>query len=581
MSDDPRQLAFSSVASADERFDAMTSMQKAYMPSATNAGLSQTATAFVEGLRDQYDMARMMAKARVIEMPGTPARNKDGGMTSIFLDKWQIFTAGEYFEKPAPAGFDTLRSMVEQTPILNAIVMTRIRQVQRFCSPQEDDGPGFVIRHVDRDHTLTASEKESIALLQRFVANCGWEFKPRQRKRLKRDNFAQFCAKYVRDSLTMDAGAIETEFKRDKRQGIDGFYAVDGATIRLCDEDGYDGDDQVFAVQVLQQRIVTAYTHDDLIYEPRNPRTDVRLAGYGLGETELLIRVVTGFLNAMTHNIKGLDENSIPRGLLHLSGDYSSDDLAAFRRYWNAMVRGVNNAWALPMLVSKDQESKASFENFGIEFNEMYFAKWMTFLASIACAIYGMSPAEINFDSFTGGNTSALAGSDTGEKLAASKDSGLMPLMANLQSTFSDFIIAEFSDKYAFRWTGLEAEDLDKRHEMKKLVLSVNEARAQEGFEATKESWGDAPLNPSLVGAWQQEQQAGQEDYGTMPQQDGTMPGQEGEQDAGQDNAPPSEIAQDAGAGAELGGAAGNGEEAAPGPRQGDFGKALRIWSVE
>lgn len=575
MSSDPRQLAFSSIAPADERREALTALQKSMMPTAPNTGLSQAATDFIANLREQYDAARMLNKARVIDLPST-ARNRGAGMTSVYLDRWQIFTAGEYFEKPAPTGFDTLRAMVEQTPILNAIVMTRIRQVQRFCSPQEDDGPGFVIRHLDRDHTLTASEKESINLLQRFVSNCGWEFKPRERKRLKRDNFAQFAAKYVRDSLTMDAGSIETEFKRDKRQGIDGFYAVDGATIRLCDEEGYKGDDRIFSVQVLQQNIVTAYTHDDLIYEPRNPRTDIRLAGYGLGETELLIRVVTGFINAMTHNIKGLDENSIPRGLLHLSGDYSTEDLAAFKRYWNAMVRGINNAWSLPVMVSKDQESKASFENFGIEFNEMYFAKWMTFLASIACAIYGMSPQEINFDSFTGGNTSALSGSDTGEKLAASKDSGLLPLMSTLQSTFSDFIIADFSDKYAFRWTGLEAEDLDKRHEMKKLVLSVNEARAQEGFEATKEKWGDAPLNPSLVGAWQQEQQAGQEDYGTMP-------GQEGEQDAGQDNAPPGAGAQDAGAGQDLGGTAGGGEEAAaeqPG-REGDFGKALKIWTVE
>jgi hypothetical protein len=587
MSDDVRLVAFDSRAPADERQDALAQLTKAHAPRSIGTGLSHAAGAFVQDLREQFAVSQAMNKAMVIDLPADAKRRNAGGMQSVYLDKWQIFTAGEYFEKPAPAGFDTLRSMVDQVPILSAIVLTRLRQVQRYCIPQErDDGnPGFSIVHLDPEHTLTSSEQESVNLLRRFVSHCGWEFNPRARKRLKRDNFSQFMGKLTRDSLTMDAAPIETEFKKDKKQGIDGLYAVDGATIRLCSEDGYQGDDEIFAVQTLNSRIVTAYTHDDLIYEPRNPRSDVRLAGYGLGETELLIRVVTGFLNAMTHNIRGFDENSIPRGLLHLSGDYSNDDLAAFRRYWNAMVKGVNNSWSLPVLVSKDQESKASFENFGIEFNEMYFAKWMTFLTSLACAIYGMSPQEINFDSFTGGNTSALSGSDTAEKIAHSEDKGLRPLLSYFEGILSDFVIADFSDKFAFRWTGLDPEDPEKLHEKKKLVLTVNEMRAEMGHKKADGDWGDAPLNPSLVGVWQQAQQAAQQDFGQMPGQDGQpgqeggMPGQDGQP---QTNTPPPE------AGAPPAGTDAGGEDRAGDfgqddgdERQGDFGKALRIWGIE
>ncbi len=161
------------------------------------------------------------------------------------------------------------------------------------------------------------------------------------------------------------------------------------------------GETPAIVARLMQGRISTAYTFDELIYEPRNPQADVLSAGYGLAESELMIRVVTGFLNAMSYNIKGFDSNAIPKGMLHLTGNYDDRDIAAFKRYWNSMVRGVQNAWSLPVMVSKDQESKASFENFGVEFNEMYFSKWMTFLTSIICAIYGMSPAEINFDSFS------------------------------------------------------------------------------------------------------------------------------------------------------------------------------------
>ncbi len=506
MSDRPEHTAFDPAAPAGEQFDAQAEMSRRYLPSASDLLPRPEIQEVIDFIQDGYAEQAMLAKAaRVIPFPGREPRQK--GMQSVYLDHLRIFAYGDYFDRPSPVGYDALRLMVEQTPVLNAVIMTRIRQVQRFAMAQEDDGPGFVVRHVDRDHSLTAQEKESVQLLQRFITHCGWEFNPRKRKRLRRDNFAQFLAKLVRESLTYDSAPIEVEMKQDKALGIDGFYSIDGSTIRLCTEDGYEGDDEIQAVQVLNGRVVTAYGFDDLIYEPRNPRADVRLAGYGLGETELLIRVVTGFLNAMAYNSKGFDDNTIPKGILHLSGEYGKEDLAAFRRYWNAMVRGVNNAWSLPVLVSKDQESKASFERFGIDFNEMHFSKWMTFLVSIICAVYGMSPTEINFDAFSGGSTSPLSGSDTAEKLAASKDSGLRPLMAYLESTISDFIIADFSDRYCFRWTGLDPEDQDKRHELRKTVLTVNEIRAQEGYEAMEGPLGDAPVNPTLMQAWMGMQQ--------------------------------------------------------------------------
>lgn len=476
------------------------------MPSTTDLIPTPDVQELIDHIQDQYAEQELAKSAKIYPFPGRP--DKPIGMQSVLLDGLQVFAVGDYFERPNPVGFDMLRTMVEQTPVLNAVLLTRIRQVQRFSAPQDGGrGTGFLLTHRDRLHKLSKSEIEQTQLLSRFLSNCGWEFNPRQRKRLKRDTLSQFLAKVVRESLTYDSAPIETESKRDKKKGFDGFYAVDGSTIRLCTDEGYHGDDEIFAVQAIQGRVVTAYTHDDLIYEPRNPRADVRLAGYGMGETELLVKVVTGFLNAMTYNSKGFDDNTIPKGILHLTGAYDNRDLAAFRRYWNAMVKGINNAWTLPVMVSPDSDSKASFERIDAGFDEMHFSKWMTFLVSIICAIYGMSPAEINFDSFTAGNTSALSGSDTTEKLAASKDSGLRPLMSYLESLLSDYLVADFSDSLVFRWSGLDGEDESQRVEIRKTVLTLNEMRSEEGYDPIKDPIGDAPLNPSLVGPWLQLQQ--------------------------------------------------------------------------
>lgn len=506
MPDTPAAVAFGAGAPEPERREALTELTRTQTDLANLIPPAHLAPV-IDYIQGQYAEHDLLAKAaQIIPFPGR-ARERKTGMQSVYLDGLQVFAHGDYFERPSPIGYESLRLMVEQTPILNAVIMTRIRQVQRFAQPQDERGPGFAIRHIDQGHKLTPEERDSTKLLTKFIQHGGWEFNPRRRVALRRDNFASFMAKAVRESLTYDAAAIETEPKHTRAEGFDGFYAVDGSTIRLCTEDGYRGDDAIFAVQVVQGQIVTSYTHDDLIYQPRNPRADVRLAGYGMGETELLVRVVTGWLNAMAYNAKGFDSNSIPKGILNLVGEYGQEDLIAFRRMWNAMVKGVNNAWALPILTTATPEAKAEYLKLDNGFNEMLFSKWMTFLTSIVCAIYGMSPAEINFDSFTAGNTSALSGSDTGEKLAASRDAGLRPLLAYFENLISDFLVADFSERYVFRWTGLDEEDQNQRFELRKAVMTVNEVRAEEGLKPLKGPLGEAPINPSLVGPWMQFQQ--------------------------------------------------------------------------
>lgn len=515
-------VAYNPAAPDDERRDAQTELQKATMPTALSDliprdDLMPVIDYINESMAEQA-FAKSLRKPNIIPFPSNAVKEKRAGMQSVHLDDLQVTAMGEWYERNSSFGFDSMRAMVDQTPVLSAVIFTRLRQISRFCRANDSgDGPGFHITTREKDAEVGSDQKQSIKLLQQFFSNCGWEASPRKRMRLRRDNFQGFMLKLARDSLVLDSCPIETEFKRDRSLGIDGLYSVDGATIRLCTEHGYEGDDEVYALQVVQGRIRAAYTWDDLIYVPRNPRSDVLIGGYGLSETELLIRTVTGFLNAFTYNTKFFDSNSIPKGLLHLSGNYTEQDIASFKRMWNAMVKGVNNAWALPVMVSKDQESRAAFENFGAEVNEIMFAKWMTFLTSIICAIYGIAPDEINFESFTAG-TSSLSGNDTEQKLANSKDKGLRPLLSYFEDTFTDFIVSEFSADYCFRWTGLDEEDQTIAWERKKLTSTANELRAEDGRPRINEKWGDAPLNPALMSAWQLDQQP-PEDFG-QPGQD-------------------------------------------------------------
>ena len=553
----------------DERGQALTELQQAYA-AGPDAGAMQ---AIVEWMRDQSERdALLKADNPTVDRalaPHPPSHRGQKGGQSVVLDEFQLAIQGDYIERPGILSFDAMRRMVQQTPILNAGIFNRCRKIAQFCRVNESgEGPGFTLRHRDKDHELSDAEASSIRLLNAFFANCGWEASPRARKILRRDSFSQFMQKSVRDSMIMDSAPIETELKRDRALGIDGFYAVDGATIRLCSEQGYQGNDEIFALQVVQGRIRTVYTRETLIYEPRNPNSDVLCGGYGIAEVELMIKLVTGFLNAMTYNARGFDENAIPKGLLHLTGNYSDSDLAAFRRFWNSMCKGVNNAFALPVLVSKDQESKASFERFGVDHDDIYFAKWMTFLTSVICAIWGFSPEELNFESFTSGRA-PLSGSDTTEKLADAKEKGLVPTLMYYEQLFSDYIVADFSDEYVFRWTGLDEEDRQAKEERQKLVLTVNEMRAMDGLDPLDDVLGNAPLNPTLMSVYMQTlQQPEQPDFGQPEygQGQGEAPdGQEGEQDQ-QDNPDNAEEGQDK---PDFG----NGQPDFGGEQQADFGQ--------
>ena len=523
MTDIALEVAYNPAAPADEQRDAMTVATQAAMPSTVPDMMP--VIEYMQRAQEEADFHKSLMKPNVLPFPTRAVQQNSRGMQSVYLDDRQVQMLGDYYERPGSFGFDMMRNMVDSTPVLSAVILTRQRQVKRFCRVQEGGkGPGFAVRLKDQSANLGKRETESIKLLEGFFTNCGWESNPRQRTRLKRDNFSGFMGKLIRDSLIMDSAPIETEWKRDKRLGLDGLYAVDGSTIRLCSEEGYRGDDEIFALQVVQGNLRSAYTVDDLIYVPRNPRTDVLVGGYGMSETELLITTVTGLLNAMTYNNKYFDSNAIPKGMLHLSGDYSNEDLSAFKRYWNAMVKGINNAWTLPVMVSKNQESKASFENFGVDVNEVMFSKWMELLTSIICAIYGMSPDEINFSTFNSG-ASPLSGSDTEEKLINSKDKGLRPLLSHFEDLFSDYVVSEFGDKYVFRWTGLDETTPEQAWIEEQALSTVNEARKARGQDEV--DWGECPLNQVTMGAYMQSQAPAPEadDYGNPDAPDGGQPG--------------------------------------------------------
>lgn len=468
-----------------------------------------------------YDSSMLQKAMRLEGYSYAGGTVKRGGHTSILqVNEFGVVQGGglsRWVERPAPGGFAFLRDVVHSVDIIKAIILTYQRKVSGFCQPASKENPlGFVWDRKDGEK-LSKKDKKETQRLEDMLMNSGDEQDPRVRKRMRRQDFAGFTARLVWDTLAFDACPIETEMTAGG--GLSGWYNIPAETIRLCTEEGYEGDDEITAVQVLEGVPRVAYTYDDIIYEVRNPRTDLWVNGYGFAEAEMVVRVLTAYLNSFNYNAAGLDRNAIPRGLLTLFGEYDMPELLAFKSQLRAMLHGASNRWVLPVLASRSKEGGAAYVPIDTNYNEMYFAKWTTLLVSICCAVFTIDPQEIHFDSFSGHASSPLSGQDTAEKLSHSRNKGLIPLLQFIGRILNQWLIPLMTDKYILRFTGLTEEDPAQKHELFKLGSTIREIREANGQEPMgNDLLDDAPANPALMSLYiqdvqqKQQEQMGQEE---------------------------------------------------------------------
>ena len=174
------------------------------------------------------DRAMEMSKAwRQI----SPADAKRPPKSMLFDPMSLVYSMG-YKDRRSNLSYDILKQMSTQLGVLAAIVNTRVNQVATFTSPYRRTRTiGFEIKHKDRDHKLTKSEKKFIIELESFVSNCG-KSNSNKHSIKPRDNFDQFTRKVIRDRMIYDQLCLEVV--PDRRGLPYEFVAVDASTIRLA-----------------------------------------------------------------------------------------------------------------------------------------------------------------------------------------------------------------------------------------------------------------------------------------------------------------------------------------------------------
>lgn len=446
----------------------------------------------------------LMAKAMRLEQYADYANpvevSRDSHTSILHLNEMGLVGGlgpnSQWVERPG-TGFEFLRTVVEGTDVIKAILLTRQRQVSAFAVPESDPSPtGW--RFVRRDRKKIAKgEQKKLLALEDFVLNCGDESDPRERKRLDRVSFQQWMKTFIWQTLSADAAPLETVLTA--KGELSGWYNVPYSTVRLCSESGYEGDDRVIGVQLINAVPHVAYTLDDLVYEVRNPRADLDVNGYGYSETEMIVRLCTAYINTVAFNMAGMDRNSLPRGVGIVYGDFESRAQQEFKSMMKAMATGAGNRFNVPWLFSKGKDTGGIDWKKLDEVEEMMFARWLTFLMSISCAVFGIDPNEINFNSFAV-QKSSLSGNDTEEKLAHSRDKGLIPTVRFPFDVFNEHVLRLKTDEYKVEPVGLYPEDEKAKQERLKLSSTIDELRDVDGRDPMEdEDLGKAPSNASLM----------------------------------------------------------------------------------
>lgn len=395
--------------------------------------------------------------------------------------------------------------------ILNAIINTRANQVSMYCKParNSEKGVGYEVRLRDIEQEPSTHDLANIKRIESFLENTG------QFKDQNRDTFTKFCKKIVRDTYMYDQVNFEKVFAKDG--SFIKFDMVDPTTIFL----GTNSEGKIIQhgerfVQVLEGRVVATFNEREMAFAVRNPRSAIEVGMYGYPELEIALKQFIAHENTESFNDRFFSHGGTTRGILQIKAgqQQSAQALDIFRREWKSSLSGINGSWQIPVISAED----VKFVNMTPSANDMQFEKWLNYLINVISALYGIDPAEINFPN-NGGATGSKGGSlnegSSKEKMQASQNKGLQPLLQFIEDTINTFILAEFGDKYQFQFRGgdLEAQ-LEKIKILEaegKVYKTVNEIRAEKGLEAIK--GGDVILNGTHIQAIGQIMQKEQFDY--------------------------------------------------------------------
>jgi hypothetical protein len=414
----------------------------------------------------------------------------------------------------APANLLTYPMLRELGRIdtIRAVINTRTAQVAQWCHPshKDPDGnykyrPGFTVEIKDKRKSPTRAQLDMIEQIKTFLYLAGG---PGFRPQGAPQTLEGMARMVLRDSLTLDAGAIEKVRTRGGQLAY--LLPLDAATIRYSlptaadlahgwrdPRDGY------VQVDPYTTQVRATFDARDLIYLVRNPSTELWRGGYGEPELEILIAAITTLLNSETYNASNFTNGLQAAGVLAVVSNMGPEQFEVWQRKLYMMLNGPSAINRLAA-VQLNPQTKDDIKHIplGNTNKEMQYQEWIQYLIKKVCMLYQMDPAEIGLVHGNEGQDSSLNSADPDSRIKASHERGLFPLVRLLFGTLQAHVVEELDPDFEVVPQGLEPDTREKTGSRLKSAgesyLTINEVRAAQGLEPLEDENGE----PSPFGAW-------------------------------------------------------------------------------
>ncbi len=427
---------------------------------------------------------------------------------ALFFDPWEVQQQMGFRDKPTQVTYETIQSLIWKIPILAGIIQTRVDEVANFAQIQTDKYKlGYKVKMRDPKAEPTEQDVINCQTIERMIQNTGWS------ENRSRDSFESFVRKIMFDSLAYDACCFEIIPGKNGKPSE--FYAVDAATIRLAESaSAYlkaNLDQEVRYVQIHDREVVAEFSDKELAYGIRNPRTTLRLAGYGVSEIEMALNALSSYLLAFSTNQNLFSQGSIQAGMLVVKSPMSEKQMSQLRRHWYQQVADSSNAWRTPIIQSSE----------GVDWHnirppmDQTFENWMAFLIKQICGAFRMDPAAVNYVYGNTGQSTSIGGQQSSlEKIQESRERGLRPILRFLEDTLNKHIVYPMDERYRLVFEGMDSMSLERtvavQQKQVSTYLTIDEARANEDLAPLPDGKGQIILNPAYTQLQQAEMQTGE-----------------------------------------------------------------------
>lgn len=332
------------------------------------------------------------------------------------------------------------------------------------------------------------------------------------------ETFRTLLDKVLEDLLVLDFVGIEKTRFEDGSDELAGLHYVDASTIRpvfddhgnqdvqipITDEEGAVHDLPVSYVQVIDSnpyggresgQVVALWPKRDFINFMMHPQGSMSSFGYGLSPLEAVVGVVANILNADNFNGTYFEEGSFPPVIIHLKANMSERELQAAREY---LYQELEGHYHRPAIVGGDGEME--IQNLkDLTQRDMQFMDYMTFMATLLAAAYGLSKQDIGLTEDLNHATADVQ-KDLSQAKGYGSILGLLKEIFNNQIIWNDFgeYVSDGYKELEFEWVSPDTTDPEALSNiidrgLRNGTLTINQTRQMRGDEPYG-NWADKPM---------------------------------------------------------------------------------------